>query len=212
MAITPLHDYPTFGRVATWDEWLAATAQSVPDFLFPNWIISNMLGFVLLWMAIAETKHQQRLQMQHHTNDDEATPTAPLVIKWISARQVWGFLMMLAAIFNTYIMMKDPYCYLEFGVLAIPPLQRFIYSPWFASPPYLVYPIAAGQMWIGYVLWSFPRHPTTDRDVWYVKAALIGILIWFFGIAPLGMASGFPAGLIYASTMMLCWPTEATTK
>jgi hypothetical protein len=120
----PLREYPTFGRVATWDEWRDATAQSLHDYMLP-WFISNMVGFVLLWISIQ----------------------APRV-----ARKVWGLLMILASLANTRVVMTDQQNYHEYGVLSIPPYQHFIYSTYFVNPALLVFPIAVCQNMIGWVL------------------------------------------------------------
>eukprot|EP00978_Attheya_sp_CCMP212_P033335 scaffold133976_cov51-Attheya_sp.AAC.4 len=120
----PLREYPTFGRVATWDEWRAATFQSLPDFLFP-WFISNMVGFCLMWIAIK----------------------FPQV-----SRKTWGFLLILASLVNAYVVLTDPTGYIEYGVVAIPPLQHFIYSKFFVYPTVLVLPIAICQGIIGLIL------------------------------------------------------------
>ena len=90
MPFVPLREYPTFGRVATWDEWRAATIQSLPDFLFP-WFISNMLGFCLLWIAIKFPKQSSK---------------------------TWGFLLILASLANSYVVLTDPTGYLEYGVVS----------------------------------------------------------------------------------------------
>lgn len=181
----PLNDYPTFGRVASWDEWKEATATNLPDSLGP-WFISNMLGFILLWIALLVDDDKRR--------GPTATTTA-------IARRSWGALMMIAGFVNAFVLWTEPNGYIEFGVLAIPPLQHFIYSQYFfaANPAYLVGPIILGQWAIGIVL--LQRTPTPAR----LKMALIGTFIWFLGIAPLGMGSAFPASLIYASTMLVCW-------
>uniref|UniRef100_A0A7S2XIR5 Uncharacterized protein n=1 Tax=Attheya septentrionalis TaxID=420275 RepID=A0A7S2XIR5_9STRA len=173
----PLREYPTFGRVATWDEWRAATFQSIPDFLFP-WFLSNMVGFCLLWIAIK----------------------FPQV-----SRKTWGFLLILASLVNSYVVLTDPTGYIEYGVVAIPPLQHFIYSKFFASPTVLVLPIAICQGIIGLVL-------LRSQNQRLVKAGLMGATIFFFGVSLLGIGSAFPSSLIYASTMMLCWPSSSSVK
>jgi hypothetical protein len=173
MPFTPLREYPTFGRVATWEEWRQATAIALPDFMFP-WFVSNTLGFVLLWIAI------------------KGYPGL--------VRRAWGLLMILAFLVNTYLVTTDPIGYREFGVVAFPPMQHFIYSRLFANPALLVLPIAIGQVIIGLIL-------LLGETPELLKKGLTGALVWFFGVATLGIGSAFPATLIYASTMMLCWPT-----
>jgi hypothetical protein len=166
MPLTPLREYPTFGRVTTWEEWLLATATALPDMLFP-WFISNMVGFVLLWIAIK--------------------------VPWLS-RKAWGVLLILASIVNIYTVLTDPKGYIEFGVLAIPPMQHFIYSRYFANPAFFVLFIAACQSIVGFV---FLLSETPSL----LKAGLTGAIIWFFGLAPLGLGSAFPLSLVYATTI-----------
>jgi hypothetical protein len=172
----PLRDYLTFGRVATWEEWRDATAQGLGDYILP-WFISNMVGFVLLWIAIK----------------------APRV-----SCKVWGFLMILASFANTRIAVTDQTNYHEYGALSIPPYQHVIYSKFFVYPALLVLPIAVAQNIIGFVL-------MLSETPWRLKAAITALILFFFGIAPLGIGSAFPASLIYASTMMLCWPSSPTS-
>lgn len=170
-----LREFPTFGRVATWEEWRTATAQTLPDYLF-SWFVSNMVGFLLLWIAIKFPRF---------------------------SRKVWGLLLILACLVNSYVALTDPAGFREFGVLAIPPMQHFIYSKLFASPALLVLPIAACQLWIGILL-------LLSEMSSLLKAALVGAILWFFGVATLGIGAGFPATLTFASTMMLCWPRPTT--
>lgn len=169
----PLREYRTFGRVQTWEEWRTATSDFLPDFIFP-YIVCNVLGFLLLWLAIAFGRAR-------------------------FSRKAWGFLMILASIANSYVALTDPKGYQEYGVLAIPPIQHFIYSRFFSSPELLVIPIAVGQFVIGLIL-------LLSEVPFQLKVALAGASIFFFGIASLGLGSAFPSSLVYATTMMVCWP------
>ena len=117
-----LREFDTFFHVTTWGEWYDVTKQTFPEYFIPNWLVSNILGITLLMIAYRTPKFSQRS---------------------------WGFLLVLASIFNTYMMYIDPICYQEFGVLAIPPIQRFIYSRFFAQPVWVVLPIAICQGIIG---------------------------------------------------------------
>lgn len=89
--IQPLREYPTFGRVATWNEWQDATVKSMPDYMIP-WFISNMVGFAILWIAIPYP---------------------------VLGRRLWGFLLVVASAVNTYQMLTNPNGYLEFGVVSL---------------------------------------------------------------------------------------------
>jgi len=116
-------------------------------------------------------------------------------------------LLILASVVNTYVTFADAKgCWHEFGVLAIPPLQHFIYSKYFENPAFMVYPIAVCQNVIGSTLLFIKEENASLSSKKRLRAALVGALIFFFGIAPLGLMSGFPSSLVYASTMMLCWP------
>lgn len=136
-----------------------------------------MLGFVLLWIAIKFP---------------------------VFSRKAWGLLMILACLVNSYVTMTDPTSYIEFGVLAIPPMQHFIYSKYFANPVLFLFPIAVFQFVVGIIL-LLSKTPSV------LKLGLAGAIFWFVGIASLGLASAFPSSLIFASTMMLCWPTSTDT-
>ena len=108
--------------------------------------------------------------------------------------------MVLASIVNTYMMSVDPTCYLEFGVLAIPPIQRFIYSQYYARPELIVLPIAVCQFLIGIELFFDDKYHRLR------KIAISSLITFFVGLVFLGLGSGFPSSLFYAFTMANCWP------
>jgi hypothetical protein len=174
MPLAPLTKYPTFGRLASWDEWKDATATHLPDLLWP-WFISNSVGFALLWISLLDERSGTQV-----------------------ARRSWGALMVTAGVVNSFFLWTDPKVYIEFGVLAIPTLQRFIYSKYFLNPTYLVGPIIICQWAIGIIM--LQRNPKPA----ILRMALFGAIIWFLGITPLGLGSAFPSSLVYASTMLVC--------
>ena len=96
----PLREFDSFFRVTTWQEWLAITRTTFHEYLIP-WLVSNLVGLVLLMIAFRAPKF---------------------------CRKVWGLLLLIAGIVNTYIVLTDPTAIHEFGVVSIPPMQRFIYS------------------------------------------------------------------------------------
>jgi hypothetical protein len=182
-----IKEYPTYGRVSSWDEWKDATATFLPDSLVP-WCMSNMVGFGLLWISILWKGHGPEM-----------------------ARRTWGALLLIAGLVNSLVLWTDPTSYHDFGVLSIPPLQQFIYSNYFSNPAYLVVPIILCQWAMGYILIQ------KDPPLSWLKMALRGAVIWFLGIAPMGLGSAFPSSLLYATTMMvISWQHETrvddTTK
>ena len=170
----PLREFESFFRVTSWGEWYYVTKLTFPVYFVP-WLISNLVGVVLLLVAVRVPK---------------------------IARMSWGFLLILAALANAYVSLTDPIGYLEYGILAIPPMQRFIYSRFFSRPEFLVLPIALCQGLIGIEL-LFDEHSPHLQ-----KVALASIIIFFFGLTTLGIGSAFPSSLLYAMTMKQCWPTE----
>ena len=174
---TPLREFESFGRVTTWREWYElATGTFFPEYAIP-WLVSNLVGVVLLVVAIHSPKFSHK---------------------------AWGFLLALAAVVNTHIVLTDPTGYHEFGVLAVPPMQRFIYSRFFARPELLVGPIALCQSLVGIEL-------LCDNSR-LRKLALTSAIVFFIGIASLGVGSAFPSSLLYAMTMKLCWPSDTKSK
>jgi hypothetical protein len=125
------------------------------------------------------------------------------------ARRTWGVLLVIAGFVNSLVIWTKPTFYHDFGVLSIPPLQQFIYSKYFDNPAYLVVPIILCQWAMGCVL--IQKNPTLPL----FKMALRAAVIWFLGIAPMGLGSAFPSSLLYATTVMVSWQHEArvdTTK
>jgi hypothetical protein len=173
-----LREFDSFKRVTSWEEWLDVTKATFPEY-FPNWAVSNLVGLLLLAIAF-----------------------------YIPAfsRKSWGLLMILASVVNAYIMATDPGCYIEFGVLAVPPMQRFIYSRYYARPELIVLPIAFCQFLIGVELLFDERSPRLR------KIALGSLIIFFIGLVFLGIGSAFPSSLLYALTMAKCWPKLTKTK
>ncbi len=167
-----LRELDSFKRVTSWEEWYHVTMKAFPEYL-PNWTVSNLVGLLLLVISFYR----------------------PNV-----SRKSWGILMVLASIVNTYMMRVDPTCYLEFGVLAIPPMQRFIYSQYYARPELIVLPIAACQFLIGIELFF------DEKSHRLRKIAISSLITFFFGLVFLGLGSGFPSSLLYAFTMANCWP------
>ena len=106
----PLREFDSFLRVTSWREWYDISRSAFREYTFP-WMVSNLVGMSLLLVAIQSPKF---------------------------SRKAWGFLMILASVVNVYTVLIDPTSYLEFGLVAIPPMQSFIYSKYFAKPAPLV--------------------------------------------------------------------------
>ena len=122
------------------------------------------------------------------------------------SRKSWGFLMVVASVVNTYMMRVDPTCYIEFGVLAVPPMQRFIYSQYYARPELIVLPIAFCQFLIGIELFF------DEKSHRLRKIAIASLITFFVGLVFLGLGSAFPSSLLYAFTMANCWPKATRSK
>ena len=100
----------------------------------------------------------------------------------------------------------DPTCYIEFGVLAVPPMQRFIYSQYYARPELIVLPIAFCQFLIGIELFF------DEKSHRLRKIAIASLITFFIGLVFLGLGSAFPSSLLYAFTMANCWPKVTRSK
>ncbi len=85
-------------------------------------------------------------------------------------------------------------------------MQRFIYSRYFARPDFIVLPIAFCQLLIGVEL-LFDEKSSRLR-----KIALGSVIAFFIGLVFLGVGSGFPSSLLYALTMMKCWPKHSKVE
>ena len=73
-------------------------------------------------------------------------------------------------------MSVDPTCYIEFGVLAVPPMQRFIYSQYYARPELIVLPIAFCQFLIGIELFF------DEKSHRLRKIAIASLITFFIGL------------------------------
>ena len=174
-----LHEFESFKRVTSWEEWFNVTKTSFQEYFFPNWVVSNLVGLLLLAISFYIPNF---------------------------SRKTWGLLMVLASIVNTYMMVTDPTCYIEFGVLAVPPMQRFIYSRYYTRPELIVLPIAFCQFLIGVELFFDEKSPRLR------KIALGSAITFFIGLIFLGVGSAFPSSLLYALTMAKCWPKLQKNK
>lgn len=173
-----LRELDSFKRVTSWEEWYQVTKDTFPEYL-PNWTVSNLVGLLLLVVSFYRPNF---------------------------SRKSWGLLMVVASIVNTYMMSVDPTCYIEFGVLAVPPMQRFIYSQYYARPELIVLPIAFCQFLIGIELFF------DEKSHRLRKIAIASLITFFIGLVFLGLGSAFPSSLLYAFTMANCWPKVTRSK
>ena len=173
-----LRELDSFKRVMSWEEWYHVTKNTFPEYL-PNWTVSNLVGLLLLVVSFYRPNF---------------------------SRKSWGLLMVAASIVNTYMMIVDPTCYVEFGVLAVPPMQRFIYSQYYARPELIVLPIAFCQFLIGIELFF------DEKSHRLRKIAIASLITFFVGLVFLGLGSAFPSSLLYAFTMANCWPKVTRSK
>ena len=106
-------------------------------------------------------------------------------------RFIWGVVFIAAGIVNLITIVNTPGIYVDtFGPAAVLDFYKeLIYGPFSKQPGVYVALIAGGQILIGALIWS--------RGLWYYLG-LIGGLIFFLAIAPLGAGSAFPCTVFLA--------------
>ncbi|MFO8235393.1 MAG: hypothetical protein R6U04_08330 [Bacteroidales bacterium] len=105
-------------------------------------------------------------------------------------RFLWGIIFMIAGIINLITVYNNPQIYISgFGPAAIDYYKEIIYGPFSENPGLYVTLIAAGQIIAGALMWS--------KHLWY-NIGILGGIIFFIAIAPLGVGSAFPSSLIMA--------------
>jgi hypothetical protein len=108
-----------------------------------------------------------------------------------AGKNAFTILFVAAGIFNIITATISPQIYVEgFGPNAtLRAYENFIYGAFKESPALYVIPIGIGQIAVGLLL--------LIKNVWY-KLGVIGGIIFFIAIAPLGAASAFPTSLLLA--------------
>ena len=137
--------------------------NSFSDFLIP-YAVSNLFSLLLLWL-------------------NWKRPRVGLVL--------FGFIFILAGIFNFYTASTTPEIYLQYASWALFDFYvEFIGGFFRDHAGMIVKMIAVGQILIGVMLLIKKREMKLP--------AIIGGILFFIAIAPLGLGSAFPATLIMA--------------
>jgi hypothetical protein len=132
-----------------------------------------------------------------------------LVLIWISlkwaraARIVFSAIFLLAAIVNILFGLLEPHAYVRgYGSLAVLEAYRdFIHGPFAENTTFFVLGIAMGQLLIAYLLLLKFK---------LIKIGIIGGIIFFLAIAPLGLGSAFPSTVLMAIAIGLLWRKSYT--
>jgi hypothetical protein len=118
-------------------------------------------------------------------------------LKWPKAgKAVWGIVFILAAAFNAYTATTNPQAYLGYGDHAIGFYKNFINGIFSSHTALFVYLIAFGQLVVGILL------------LMKKKLFLLGILggiIFFVAISPMGLGSAFPSTLLMAASLVILY-------
>jgi hypothetical protein len=114
------------------------------------------------------------------------------------ARVLFIVIFIAAGLFNAYMALTQPEGYLNFGELAVLPIYRdFIYGVFSRYTRAFILAIAAGQLAVGGLL--IGKRPLLTLGV-------TGGIVFFVGIAPLGIGSAFPFSLFaIAALAVMYW-------
>jgi hypothetical protein len=105
-------------------------------------------------------------------------------------RFIWGIIFIAAGVVNLITIINEPGIYVDaFGPGAIDFYKEIIYGPFSKQPGVYVALIAAGQIFVGSLIWS--------GGLWYYLG-LTGGVIFMLAIAPLGVGSAFPSTVFLA--------------
>ena len=101
------------------------------------------------------------------------------------ARFAFALIFLAAGPFNMYTVLTDPGAYLTYGDTAVLPFLRdFIYGVFSQYTAAFVLPVAVAQFALGCLLAIGRRIP--------LALGALGAIVFFIGIAPLGIGSAFP--------------------
>jgi hypothetical protein len=117
--------------------------------------------------------------------------------KWPkTGKRAWGILFMLAAAFNAYTAGNNPQAYLGYGDHAIGLYKNFINGIFASHTALFIYMIAFGQFLVGLFLL---------RGKKLLKLGILGGIIFFIAITPLGLGSAFPSTLLMALSLIILY-------
>jgi hypothetical protein len=119
-----------------------------------------------------------------------------LALKWPRlTRAVFAVIFFAASLFNFYTAFTNPAVYLDYAGMAALDLYRdFINGPFRAHTQTFVFLIAAGQMFVGALL---------TQKGFLSRLGVVGGVLFFVAIAPLGIGSAFPSTLLMAAALLI---------
>ena len=117
--------------------------------------------------------------------------------KWPKVgKAAWGIIFILAAVFNSYTAVTDPQAYLGYGDFAIGLYKNFINGIFSTHTAFFICLIAIGQFLDGLFL-------LLRKRLFYL--GILGGIIFFVSIAPMGLGSAFPSTLLMALSLIILY-------
>ena len=117
--------------------------------------------------------------------------------KWPKVGKVaWGIIFILAGIFNIYTGNSNPQAYVDYSQHAVGLYQKIIYGLFSSYTSLIVSLIALGQILVGIFLFM-------KRTLFLL--GIVGGVIFFVAISPLGVGSAFPSTLLMAISLVLLY-------
>ncbi len=111
-------------------------------------------------------------------------------------RLIFGIVFLAASIFNVYLVNTTPAIYVEgYAPYAIEPYRNIINGIFSQFTQEFIYFIASGQFLIS-VFILFAKNTGT-------KIGFMGGILFFIGIAPLGIGSAFPSTILMAIALVI---------
>ncbi len=119
-------------------------------------------------------------------------------VKWPRVTRVLFVTIFFAAgVFNAYTAITEPEAYMMYADMAVLDVYRNFITGFFGShTQIIVLTIALGQLGIAALLCGDNR---------LLKVGVVGGVMFFVAIIPLGMGSAFPASLLMAIAIVLMW-------
>lgn len=117
--------------------------------------------------------------------------------KWPkTGKAAWGIIFVAAGIFNLYTVNSNPQAYIDYSQYAVGPYQKFISGIFSSYTSVFVSLIALGQILVGIFLLSKKR---------FFLWGIVGGIIFFIAISPLGIGSAFPSTLFMAISLIILY-------